>query len=99
MATKRTPIDRPFRREISDNAIGIFLKMEELRRACRCEPVDPDRYWEHEKCAACVARRQAHVELHNELGVRPWDLVFDLWSPEKESGKVLQAGFRQRQAT
>src|SRR5262245_28880418 len=95
MVTTRTPHEPPTRIEISENAVGIFLKMEEFRRACCCEAVDPARYWLHEKCASCVARRKAHIELHNELGLRPWDMILGLWSPGKPLWKALQAAAKE----
>src|SRR5262245_12691186 len=85
MTTTRTPREQPLQIEITEHAVGIFLKMEELRRACSCGP----------KCAACVARRKAHNELNKELGLRPWDWVLSLWEPGKPLWKALQAAARE----
>jgi len=95
MATTRTPVDRPLRVEITESAVQLFLEMETLRQSCRCEPVDPKRYWLHEPCAACVTRRKVHVELHNELHLRPWDMILGLWSPGRPYWRALQAAARE----
>src|SRR5262245_45212837 len=95
MSTNRTPREQPLRIEISEHAVGIFLKMEELRRACCCGPVDPKQYWKHEKCANCVARRKAHIELHNELRLKPWDMVLDLYNPGKTLWLALTAAAKE----
>jgi len=95
MATTRKPVEPPTRIEISERAVKLFLEMEQLRQSCRCEPVDPVRYWEHEKCAACVTRRKVHVELHNELGLRPWFLILGLYSAGKPLWKALTAAAKE----
>jgi hypothetical protein len=95
MTTTRTPLEPPTRIEISEGAVQLFLEMEALRQSCCCEPVDPDQYWLHEKCAACVTRRKVHVELHRELGLRPWDMILGLWSPGKPLWRALQAATRE----
>jgi hypothetical protein len=95
MTTTRTPLEPPTRIEISEGAVALFLEMEALRLACRCEPVDPERYWLHEPCASCVERRKVHVQLHKELGLRPWFMVLGLYSPGKPLWKALQAAARE----
>jgi len=69
--------------------------MEVLRQGCRCEPIDPEHYFLHEPCASCVERRKVHVELHRELGLRPWFMVLGLWSPGKPLWKALQTATRE----
>jgi len=96
MTTTRTPLEPPTRIEISESAVQLFLEMETLRQSCCCEPVDPDKYWLHEKkCASCITRRKVHIDLHNELGLRPWFMILGLWSPGKPLWKALQAATRE----
>jgi|SRR6516162_670290 hypothetical protein len=95
MATTRTPLEPPTRIEISESAVQLFLEMETLRQSCRCEPVDQEHYWLHEPCASCVARRKVHIDLHKELGLRPWDMILGLWSPGRPYWKALQAAARE----
>lgn len=94
MTTTRRPVELPSRIEISERAVQLHLEMERLRLACHCEPV-PEQYWLHEKCEACVARRKTHVELHNELGLRPWFLILDMYSPGKPLWKALQTAAQE----
>jgi hypothetical protein len=57
--------------------------------------VDPVNWRLHEKCSACVARRKAHAEIHNELGLRPWFLILDMYSPGKPLWNALQTAVRE----
>ena len=72
MATKRTPLRRDLKRRLSPEAIEAFKRMEALRAACTCEPVDWDgEYWKHRPCAPCEAWWLVHNVLHAELGCKP----------------------------
>jgi hypothetical protein len=94
MTTTRRPVELPSRLDISERAVQLHLEMERLRLACHCEPVDPVNWRQHE-CEACVARRRAHVEIHNELGLRPWFLILDMYSPGKPLWKALETAARE----
>jgi hypothetical protein len=73
MATKRTPIGRPPRSQITPAAIEIFRRMQAVEAACTCEPVDwGGEYWNHRTCAACEEWWDAHSALWRELRKKPW---------------------------
>jgi hypothetical protein len=95
MTTTRTPLEPLSRIEITESAVKLFTEMEALRLACRCAPIDPQRYYLHQHCARCVERRKVHVELHKELRLPPWDLILGLWSPGKPHWKALTAAARE----
>ena len=72
MATKRVPIDRPVRMEITPRAVRLWEQMQRLE--CTCAPRDWDgAYWGHELCAGCEKRGQLKGGLHRELQLRPWE--------------------------
>jgi hypothetical protein len=73
MTTKRIPIARPRRAQITPLAIRLFTEMAAI--SCTCAPCDGgDEHWErHEECAGCKTWRKLHGLLHQELGCRPWE--------------------------
>jgi hypothetical protein len=74
VTTNRTPIQRPAQTIISPKALELFAELERARRArlhddgcevresgmCKCECVACERWW------------SAYNELHEELGLDPW---------------------------
>src|SRR5215831_16106348 len=71
MATKRTPIDRPARLEITLEAINLFEAMECTK--CTCAPRGwGGKYWEHTLCPGRNRWWKLHSRLHRELGRKPW---------------------------
>jgi hypothetical protein len=77
MATKskRTPIHRAVRRQITPAAVEAFERMEKLRTQCTCPPIDwAGEYWKRgEPCGACDEWWQHHSALHRAVGAKPWE--------------------------
>jgi hypothetical protein len=72
MVTKRTPIRRAGRRQITKRAVELFTEMAAI--PCSCKPRNWDgEYWRHEECAGCERWWTLHSELHDELRARPWE--------------------------
>ena len=68
MVTNRTPVGRPTRSRITPAAITAFRRMEAARRlGCTCPAAEGA-----PNCANCAAWWEAHSELHDELGLKPW---------------------------
>jgi hypothetical protein len=79
MATKRTPINRAMRRQITPAAVEAFQQMEKLRTQCTCPPRDWDgEYWKHEQCAACDEWFSHHSVLHDAVGAElgEWPCIY-----------------------
>jgi hypothetical protein len=71
MSTKRKPISRPPRMQITPLAIALFKQM--ARIACTCAPHDRSgTYVRYEMCAGCKTWWDLHRQLHHELQCRPW---------------------------
>jgi hypothetical protein len=71
MSTKRKPISRPQRVQITPLAIRLFTEMAAI--SCTCAPCDGgDEHWGHEECAGCKTWWKLHGRLHQELQCRPW---------------------------
>jgi hypothetical protein len=66
MTTKRTPINREARRQITPGAIEAFQKMEKLRGQCKCSTGS-------DRCDACDEWWKQHSILHGEVGAKPWE--------------------------
>ena len=70
MSTKRTPLVRLVRHEITDEAVRLFRAMERVE--CTCLPRDwQGEYWKHVQCEGCVKWWQLHSKLHDELRLPP----------------------------
>lgn len=75
MVTKRTPIDRPPRQQITPEAIRLFSAMRALK--CTCTPIDWDTvnwardYEKYKPCAGHEKWWQLHSQLHDELKLPP----------------------------
>jgi hypothetical protein len=73
VSTKRTPLNRPGRRQISDAAIAAFRRLRAAGQRCTCAPRDwGGEYWRHVPCNACDEWWAAHNELYRALGLPPW---------------------------
>ena len=72
MVTKRTPIGRPPRSQITPAAIAAFKRMQKLEVACTCKETESE-YWGHEPCKACEMWWQQHSILSGELKLAPWE--------------------------
>jgi hypothetical protein len=73
--TKRTPIARPSALQISPRAIELFVALERARKrrnAVSCIPGDSGSGYCSTKCKACRDWYALHGELHDELGLQPW---------------------------
>ena len=75
MATKRTKLNRPVRRQISPAAVAAFRAMEVERANCTCRPIDwsSTDWMKRKPCAACDRWSEHHQVLHTELDARPWE--------------------------
>ena len=73
MATKRTPINRPPKRQIPPEAIAAFKRMA-ARPPCTCRPVEWfAEYWKNrEPCPSCEFWWEEHSKLHDALRLKPW---------------------------
>jgi hypothetical protein len=71
MSTKRKPISRPPRVQITPLAIRLFTEMAAI--PCTCPSSDGGgKYREHQQCAGCERWWELHRQLHVELRCRPW---------------------------
>lgn len=70
MGTKRTPVDRRTRMEITPEAVRLFEAMKRIE--CTCAPRDWERYWEFEPCEGCEERSRLRRAIHRELKLPPW---------------------------
>jgi hypothetical protein len=71
MSTKRKPISRPPRVQITPLAIRLFTEMAAI--SCTCAPWNgDDEHCGHEECAGCKTWWKLHGRLHQELQCRPW---------------------------
>jgi hypothetical protein len=70
MTTKRVPISRKSKTQITAKAIAAFCEMQRLESICSCEEVA----WPKARdlCVACTAWWAHHSILVDELGLRPW---------------------------
>jgi hypothetical protein len=68
MGSKRTPINRETRRQITPVAIEAFKRMEQLRTQCGCLLMKHGR-----RCSACDEWWKQHSILHDEVGAKPWE--------------------------
>jgi hypothetical protein len=73
MSTKRVPIKRTARAQISDAALDAFQTMQQLEHRCEC----PERDWAGDysnfaECRACDTWWEQHGILHRELRLPPW---------------------------
>jgi hypothetical protein len=72
MSTKRKPINRAPRVQITPLAIGLFTEMAAL--SCTCMPRDRGGECRgYEQCAGCQTWWKLHARLHHELRCRPWE--------------------------
>jgi hypothetical protein len=72
--TKRTPIGRKASLQISARALQLFEQVERARRRRRAATCEIGVYGQCVMtCAPCRAWLDAHDELHQELGLRPWE--------------------------
>src|SRR5262245_39862087 len=72
MSTKRKPISRPPRVQITQLAIRLFTEMAAL--SCTCAARDQGGECRgHEQCAGCTKWWELHARLHHELRCRPWE--------------------------
>jgi hypothetical protein len=70
VVTKRTPIRRPLRLQISAEAVRLFNEMERVE--CTCAPRDWDgEHWEHVPCAGCERWWVLNSELCYALALPP----------------------------
>jgi hypothetical protein len=72
MTTNRRIRARTTRKKFPREAIDTFNEMRRLERRCTCEPVNPDEYWKHERCAACEQWAKLHGDLCDILHAKPW---------------------------
>jgi hypothetical protein len=75
--TKRVPIGRPTRLQVSAKAIELFEAMEQTtrqRNAASCHDDDSGSGSGHCRadCDACSRWYDAMGDLHDELGLKPW---------------------------
>jgi hypothetical protein len=107
MGTKRVPINRPARMEITNEAIRLFEAMDRIE--CTCVPRDWDgEYWTHMPCPGCDRWWKLHSKLHRELGCKPWEWpciqhpdtvsgypegseAYKRWKPDLEAQELWQA--------
>jgi hypothetical protein len=68
MPTKRTPISRSPRSQVTPAALEIFRKMLRLERKCTCKAEGG-----HE-CAACTEWQELDTALWCELRLKPWQM-------------------------
>jgi hypothetical protein len=75
MTTNRTPIERPVLAKISPRAIELFAELERARRARRhaedCT-VGEQGFCRTDRCGACRRWWDVHGDVHEELGLYPW---------------------------
>jgi hypothetical protein len=70
MTTKRTPIYRPLRRQITAEAVRLFRLMKRIE--CSCSSRDwKGEYWRHTPCEGCERWWRLHSSLHRELCLPP----------------------------
>jgi hypothetical protein len=67
MGTKRTPIHRDTRQQITPAAVEAFREMEKLRTQCGCLLMKQGR-----RCSACGEWWKQHSILHDAVGAKPW---------------------------
>ena len=75
--TKRTPIARQATLRVSPRAIALFEQLERARRrrrAATCIVGDSPAGYCSSECAACRTWYDLNDELHQELGLKPWQL-------------------------
>jgi hypothetical protein len=107
MSSKRKPISRPLRVQITPLAIRLFTEMAAI--SCTCAPRDwKGEYRGHQECAGCERWWELHRQLHNELGCRPWQWpciehpnsvspypegsrTAQTWRPKQEARRMWQA--------
>jgi len=65
MPTKRTPINRSPRSQITPAALEIFRKMLQLEKKCTCSGYE---------CAACIEWQELDMVLGCELRLKPWQI-------------------------
>jgi hypothetical protein len=74
MSTKRTPLRRDTRRQITPEAADLFRQMEALKLRCTRAPIDwKGACWKQDSCAACDERQRLQGELHSALALKPWE--------------------------
>jgi hypothetical protein len=72
MPTKRTPINRPALPRITQRAVKLWERMQQLE--CTCAPRDWNgKYWEHEFCAGCQEWGRLDRAIHHELQLKLWE--------------------------
>jgi hypothetical protein len=95
MTTKRTPINRAARRQITPHAADLFrqsCELEPIRDACiRDKVCRSDRANEH--CAECAKSIELHLQLFRVLGLKPWHWI-DYGGVEEPAG--LSAAKREK---
>jgi hypothetical protein len=73
MSTKRTPIDRPPRIEITARAVALWEQIQVLE--CTCAPRSwGANYWNDELCDGCAERNRLRRAIHAELRLKPWEI-------------------------
>jgi hypothetical protein len=71
MGTKRTPVNRPARVQVTPRAVALWEAMQRVE--CTCEPRNWARYWEHERCDGCEERSRLRCAIHAELRLKPYE--------------------------
>jgi hypothetical protein len=84
--TRRTPLDRPAAKQISERAVDLWEAMNKLR--CSCPPVPAD-YWLHKMCAGCERWHDLHSELNNELHCEPWQWPCVARASPERAGSIM----------
>src|SRR5262245_49886519 len=69
MPTKRTPINRSPRSQVTPQALAVFRKMLRLEKKCTCKGPDWDGY-----CATCIEWHELDMVLGCELRLKPWQI-------------------------
>ena len=68
--TKRTPIKRAVRRQITPEITEIYSQMTSPETACTC--VDPKAWIHDEECDGCKKWKSLHNQLLDQLQLKPW---------------------------
>ena len=89
MSTKRTPISRPARRQISPAVVEIYrelCKLDQVRDACdKGKPDSTCKLPWSEFCKDCTRRQELSHQLYFALKLKPWQYPFG-YRPQEPAG-------------
>jgi hypothetical protein len=84
--TKRTPIGRHARPQITPFAIEAYREMKRLEPLCTCLPGEPPH-----SCPTCEDWYRMLMVVHLELRARPWEIpCLDPDPPEPDDDKAMR---------